>query len=86
MRHRGGPFLPLAERFLHFVHLGALQMAEFLRPALDGRAGERERRQIFRMAVALQNLRRDRRRTQPQLAANIGFNRRIQVRVRADRA
>ena len=56
VRHGAAAFLSLAEILLHLEHLGALQVAEFRRPAIDAGSDECEIGHELRMAVALQDL------------------------------
>ena len=67
VRHRRGALLrALTEGLLHFAHLGALEVADLGREPLEPRAGERDRRQQRRVAVACDDLGRDRLRGEPQ--------------------
>ena len=53
------PFWPGPERLLRLAHLGALQVADLGREALEAGAGERDRAQQLGVAVARDDLRRD---------------------------
>src|SRR5688500_14068384 len=83
--HRGGAFLTFPERLLHLSDFGLLEAAHFERELLQRRARDRDRREQLRMAVALNDLRGDRRRLEPELAADVRLDGRIEVREGADR-
>ena len=70
VRHRRRALLPFGERLLHLAELALLQGADFRRELVERRGDQRQCRHIFRMAVALQRLRRDRRRRNAELAAD----------------
>ena len=59
MRHRGGAFLSLLEGFERFEHFGALEVADFKREAFERAARYRHVGYDARVAVALDDLRRD---------------------------
>ena len=59
VRHRRGALLPGAERLLDLAHLGALQVADLGREALEAGAGERDRAEQLGVAVARHDLRGD---------------------------
>ena len=59
MRHRGGAFLSLLEGFERFEHFGALEVAYLKREAFERAAGYRHVGYDARVAVALDDLRRD---------------------------
>ena len=80
------PFWPLRERLLDLADLGLLQAADLERELLERRGGDGERRQQLGVAIALDHLRRDRRRLEAEPAADVGLDRGRQVRERADRA
>ena len=61
------PFWPLPERLLDLAHLGALQVADLGREALQAGAGQRDRGQQLGVAVARDDLRGDRLGVQPEL-------------------
>ena len=84
VRHGAGAFLPLRERFLGLEHFGALEMAEFHRPAFDARADQRQRGLEFGMNIPLHHLRGDGRGAEPKLLANIRFHARRKMRAGAD--
>src|SRR5712692_296409 len=71
VRHRRGSLLPLGKRLLDLADLRSLQTANLERELLERRAGDRERHEQFRVAVALNHLRRDRRRLQPETPADV---------------
>ena len=52
VRHRRGALLAGTERLLDLAHLGALEVADLGREALEARAGEGDRRKHGRVAVA----------------------------------
>ena len=54
------PFWPGAERLLDLAHLGALEVADLGREALEPGAGERDRLQQLGVAVARDDLGGDR--------------------------
>jgi hypothetical protein len=69
VRHRRGALLrALTEGLLHFAHLGALEVADLGREPLEPSAGERDRRQQRRVAVARDDLGRDRLAVRPSRA------------------
>ena len=86
VRHRRRALLPLGERLLDLADFGLLQAANLERELLERRGRDRQRRQQLGVPIALNDLRRDRRRLEPETPADIGFDRRRQVRERADRA
>ena len=60
VRHRRAALLPGREIFLGLEHLGALQVADFGRQPLDRRSDHAKRREEHRVAVARDDLGRDR--------------------------
>ena len=86
VRHGAGTFLARREKFLRLQHFGALQMAEFRRPAFDARADQRQDADEFRVQIALDDLRGDGRRAQAQFLADAGFHPRRKMRAGADGA
>ena len=60
VRHRARALLAGAERLLDLAHLGALEVADLLREALEPGAGERDRAQQLGVAVARHDLGGDR--------------------------
>src|SRR5207244_11062876 len=58
-RHRRGPFLLLREKFFGFTDLGTLQVAQFNRNFFQRRADQSKRRDVVRVPVALNDLRRN---------------------------
>ena len=79
VRHRRGAFLPRGEIFLGLQHFGALQMADFRRQPLDGRRDDAQRGKIHGVAVARNDLRRDRLDLEPHFARDMGFDPRIDL-------
>ena len=59
VRHRARALLAGAERLLDLAHLGALEVADLGREALEPGAGERDRLQQLGVAVARDDLGRD---------------------------
>ena len=86
VRHRRRALLPLGERLLDLADLGLLQAADLERELLERRGGDGERRQQLRVTIALDHLRRHRGRLEPEPPADVGLDRRRQVREGADRA
>src|SRR3954451_4967223 len=66
VRHRARALLARLERLLDLAHLGALEVADLGGEALEPRAGERDRLQQVGVAVARDDLRRDRLRAQAE--------------------
>ena len=56
VRHRRGALLAGGERLFDLAHLGFLQVAHLGREALEAGAGDRDRRQQLRVAVARDDL------------------------------
>ena len=56
VRHRAGALLPLGERLLDLAHLGASQVADLGGDRVERRRGDRERRHVLRVTVALDHL------------------------------
>ncbi len=56
VRHRGGALLPLGERLLGLEHLGPLKVPYLHGYLFHSRAEHRERREVFGVAVALNDL------------------------------
>ncbi len=86
VRHRRRALLARREELLGFQHLGALQMADFDREALDRRGDDAERRKEHRVAVARDDLRRDRLGLEAHLLGDMLFDARIDLREGADGA
>ncbi len=84
--HGGRALLPFGEGLLRFQNLGALQVADLDREALQGRGDDAERREIHGMAVARDHLRRDRLGLEPELGRHVGLDARIDVGEGADGA
>ena len=68
VRHRRRALLPLAERLLDLADLGLLQAANLERELLERRGGDRQRRHQLGVAIALDDLRRHRRRLRARAA------------------
>ena len=75
VRHRRRALLPFGERLLDFADLGLLQPANLERELLERRGRDGERRQQLRVPVALDDLRRHRRRLEPEAAADVRLDR-----------
>ena len=84
--HRRRALLPLAERLFDLADLGLLKSANLERELLERRTNDGEHRDQLGVAIALDHLRRDRRRRQTQRSTDVALDRRRQVRERADRA
>ena len=78
--------MALGERFFHFTDFGFLEPAHLERKLFQRRAGNGDRAQQLGMPVALNHLRRHRRRLESERAAHSRLNRRVEMRVRTDRA
>ena len=66
VRHRRRALLALGERLLDLADLGLLEAADLERELLERRGGDGERRQQFGVAIALDDLRRHRRRLEAE--------------------
>ena len=86
VRHRRRALLSLAERLLHLAHLGAGEVADLGREPVERRGDERERGEELGVAVARDDLRRDRLRLETEPLAGDSLQLRIGDRVRPDRA
>ena len=87
VRHRRRALLlARAERLLHLADLGALQVADLGREALEAGAGERDRLQHLGVAVARDDLGRDVLGAEPQPAEHAALELRRRRRVGADGA
>ena len=84
--HRRRALLALGERLLDLADLGLLQPADLERELLERRRRNGQRRQQLGVPIALNDLRRHRRRLEPEPPAHVGFDRRRQVREGPDRA
>ncbi len=84
--HRRRAFLAFAKRLFYLSNFGFLQPANLEREFFERRGQDRKRRHQLRMAIALNDLRRDRRRREAELLADGFFNLRIEVREHADGA
>src|SRR3954462_2422402 len=60
VRHRARALLAFPERLLRLAHLRALQVTDLGGELLERRAGERQRREVFGVPVAVDDLRGDR--------------------------
>ena len=86
VRHCRRTLHSLAERLFHLAHLGAGEVADLGREALERCRAEGKRRQQFRVAVARDDLRRERVRLEPEPLAREPLDLRFDLRVRADGA
>ena len=86
VRHRGRPLLPASERLLDLADFRLLQPADLHRKFLERRGQDRQRRHQLRMAVALDDLRRHRRRAKTEPLAHRLLDRRVEVREHPDGA
>ena len=86
VRHRRGSLLALAERLLDLADLGLLQAADLEGELFERGRRDRQRGQQLGVTVALDDLRRHRRRLQAETLADPRLDRRIEVREHADRA
>ncbi len=78
--------MALGEKLLGFQNFGALQMADFGGQPLDRGGDDAERGEIHGMAVARNDLGRDRLDGEAHLVRHMGFDARIDLRESADRA
>ena len=81
--HRRRTLLAGTEIFLGFADVGALKIANLCREFLEGTGDDGQRRHIFGMPVALDDLRRELRGRQPEFFADHRLNARVDVRVGA---
>ncbi len=86
MRHRRGALHALRERLLDLAHLGAREVADLGREAVERGRDERERREQLGVAVARDHLRRERVRLEPEPLAGDALDLGIEAAVGADRA
>ena len=86
VRHRRRALLAAAERLLDLAHLRAREMPDLEREPLERRREQRERVQHLGVPVALEDLRRARRRLEPEPLAGDPLDLRIGRRVGADGA
>ena len=84
--HGAGALLALGEALLDLADLGALEVAEFGCPALDAAAGDGERGEELGVAVALEDLRGERRGPEAEGAADMRLDARVEMGVGADGA
>ncbi len=75
VRHGRGALLPLGEELLRLQHLGALQMADFGGQPLDRGGDDAERGEIHGVAVARDDLGRDRLDCRPMALATCASTR-----------
>ncbi len=86
VRHGRRALLAGREIFLRFQNFGALQMADLGRQPFDRRGNDTERREIHRMPVARDDLRRDGLERQPQLLGDMRLDAGVDIGEGADRA
>ena len=86
VRHRRAALLAARERLGGLADLGALQMADLGREALDAAGDDRERGEERGVAVARDHLGRDRLRREAEPRGDLGLDRRVDVGEGADRA
>ena len=86
VRHGGRALLALREELLGLHHLGALQMADLGRQALDRRRDDGERGEEGRMPVARDHLGRNRFDFQAEFLRDVRLDPRVDIGERADRA
>ena len=86
VRHRGGSLLAASERLSHLGHLRPRQVTNLEREPLDRSGDHRERSEQLRVAVSLENLRRDRLRLEAEPLAREPLELRVGRRVGSDRA
>ena len=84
MRHDGRTFLLGAEIFFGFADFRALEMTDFRSHFIDGAGDDSQGRYVFGMAVTLQGLGRNRRRSDAEVFADIFFNKGINVGIGTD--
>jgi len=84
MRHGRAPFLAFAKIFFHFENFSSLKVTKFRCPAIDAGSDHGQRRHKFGVAVALHDLRRERRRFQSEFFADGAFNFWIDMSMCAD--
>ena len=80
------PFWPSREELLGLQHLGALQVADFGRQPLHRGGDDAERREVHGVAVARDDLRRDRLDGEPHRLGDMRLDARIDLGEGADRA
>ena len=86
VRHRRRALLAAAERLLDLAHLGAREVADLGREAVERRGEQRQRREQLGVTVALQDLRRARSRLEAEPLAGDALHLGLGGRVRADGA
>ena len=86
VRHRRRAFLAPAERLLDLADLGAREVADLERERVERRREDGERGEQLGVTVALEDLRRDRRRLESEALARDPLELRVGCRVGADGA
>src|SRR5450432_757126 len=86
VRHGGAAFLAGAEKFFDLEDFGPLQMAQLRRPTIDARGDERERGAKFRVAIALDDLRREHRWPEAEFFVNMPLDSWVEMRMGPDGA
>src|SRR5215213_420897 len=86
MRHRAGTFLTFRKTFLRLANFGALPVTYVEGELFQRRGDDRERGQVLRVNISLNDLRGNCRRFQSKTRANTLFNGRIEMRKCSDRA
>ena len=86
VRHRRRALLPAAERLLHLGDLGAREVPDLERELVERRRDDRERGEELGVTVALEDLRRGRRRLEPEPLAGDALELGIGRGVRSDGA
>ena len=84
--HGRRAFLTGGEELLRFQHFRALEVAHFRGEAFDGGGNYAEGREIHRVAVARDDLRRDRLDGEAELGGNVRFDLRVDIGECADSA
>jgi len=86
MGHRRAPLLPGTKIFLHLEDLGPLEVTELGRPSVNARCDQCQRHHKLRVTVALDDLRREGRRDEPEFFADVGLHAGVEVGMRANGA
>ena len=86
VRHRGRALLSRGEILLRLADIRALEVAHLRRDLLERRGADGDRRDELRVAVALDDLRREAHRREAELLADHLLDLRVDVGIRADRA
>ena len=84
MRHGGAAFLPLPEKLFYFQNFGTLEMTKFGCPPINARCNNGESCHKLGVAIALDDLRRKRRRFQSKFVAHFTLNFWVDVRMGAN--